>query len=264
VVLDVSEVIDAVKARLVDRGMTFLEDAPIPQTDRQIVLMQAPRVAQMRTVYAFANPVARWLLPLVALLFVAAFVLARHRPRMTVAIGAVVAGNALLIAFVVAVGRQLFTNQLSGTTFGPASTVFYETLSAYLQRGQAVVLWLGLTLMAAGWFASRSRTATTVRGAVRNGLEDAGASLTGGHPVAGAGWVAHNLGWLRAVAVAVAGVVLLWGNQATLQRWWWSLALAVVLLVALQVITGAARGVSAAPAPAAAPTDPVEPPTQRA
>ena len=60
---------------------------------------------------------------------------------------------ALLLALALSVGRQLFSNELSGTTFGPASRAFYETLLAYLQRGQEVVLWLGLVLVVAGWFA---------------------------------------------------------------------------------------------------------------
>ncbi len=69
VVLDVSEVIDQVKARLVDRGLTFVANAPIPDTDRQIVLLQAPELRQLRTIYAFGNPVAKWALPFVALLY---------------------------------------------------------------------------------------------------------------------------------------------------------------------------------------------------
>ena len=58
VVLDVSEVIDQVKQRLVARGLTIVERVPIPDMDRQIVLMDAPQLAQARTIYAFANPVA--------------------------------------------------------------------------------------------------------------------------------------------------------------------------------------------------------------
>ena len=42
VVLDVDQVIDQVKQRLVARGLTIVEKVPIPQTDRQIVLMERP------------------------------------------------------------------------------------------------------------------------------------------------------------------------------------------------------------------------------
>jgi len=98
-VLEVSEVIDRVKERLVERGLTLVENVPIPETDRQIVLADAPQLQQLRTIYAFANPLALWLLPLVGAMYVAAFVLSRRRPRMVVTVGAVVAANALLLAW---------------------------------------------------------------------------------------------------------------------------------------------------------------------
>ena len=44
VVLDVDEVIDQVKERLVARGLTIVESVPIPETDRQIVLLEAPQL----------------------------------------------------------------------------------------------------------------------------------------------------------------------------------------------------------------------------
>ena len=58
VVLDVDEVIKQVQERLVARGLTMVENVPIPETDRQIVLVEAAQVKQVRTIYAFANPVA--------------------------------------------------------------------------------------------------------------------------------------------------------------------------------------------------------------
>ena len=66
VVLDVDEVINQVKERLVARGLTLVQNVPVPETDRQVVLMEAPQVRQLRTIYAFGNPLARWLLPIVA------------------------------------------------------------------------------------------------------------------------------------------------------------------------------------------------------
>ncbi len=156
VVLDLSQVIDAVKQRLVARGLTLVDRIPIPDKDRQVVLMEAPQLNQARTIYAFASPVAAWLIVVVAALYLAAFVLSRHRPRMTVIIGVLLAVNAMLVALVLVVGRQLFVNQLAGTVFGPASAVFYDQLLSYLQRGQQVFLWVGLTLVVVGWFAASS------------------------------------------------------------------------------------------------------------
>jgi hypothetical protein len=239
VVLDVGDVIDVVKQRLVARGLTVVQNVPIPETDKQIVLMDAPQLKQARTIYAFANPLATWLIVFVAALYLAAFLLARRRPRMTVTIGAVLAANALLVALCLSVGRQLFIDQLAGSVFGPASAVFYDTLLAYLQRGAQVLLWLGLILVVAGWFTGSNAAGTAVRSTTSGGLETVGAAMADG-PVGGAGrWVAANARWLR-VAIGVMGaVVLLWGNDLSLSRLLWSLALVVVLLAVVQVLVGA-------------------------
>jgi hypothetical protein len=245
-VLDVDEVINQVRDRLVARGLTIVENAPIPETDRQIVLMDASQLSQLRTIYAFANPVSQWLLPFVAVLYLGAFVLARRRPRMTVAIGAVLAGNALLVAIVLSVGRQLFVNELAGTVFGPASSVFYDTLLAFLERGQKVLLALGLILVVAGWFAGSNKYGSAVRGTVSGGLEATGERLadaqSGGRLVGAGRWVAANARWLRPLMGLLGVVVLLWGNDVSTSRLGWSLALVLVLLAILQVLAGAGRG----------------------
>ena len=245
IVLDVDEVINQVKERLVARGLTLVQNVPIPETDRQIVLMEAPQVQQLRTIYAFGNPLARWLLPVVAVLFLAAFVLARRRPRMAVAIGAVLAANALLVALTLSIGRQLFVDQLAGTVFAVASGIFFDTLLAYLERGQRVLLGLGLLLVAAGWFAGSNRYGTAVRTSVAGGLEGTGARLADG-PVGGAGqWVAANVGWLRGAVGVLGAVVLFWGGNVSSSQLWWSLALVVVLLALVQVLVGAGRAAAA-------------------
>ena len=236
VVLDVSDVIKEVQARLVARGLTIADRVPIPEVDRQIVLVEAPQLKQMRTIYAFSNPLARWLLPVVLLLYLGAFLLARRRPRMGVAIGISFVVNAVIMAFALSVGRQLFVNELSGTVFGQASTVFYNTMLTYLERAQDVLLWLGLILIVAGWFAGSNSTGTAARNTASGGLESVGAAVPEG-PVSGfAGWVAGNARWLRYAIVALGIVVLAWGNQMTTTRVAWSLLLVVVLLV---VVSGA-------------------------
>jgi hypothetical protein len=240
-VLDVDEVIKKVKERLVDRGLTLVENVPIPETDRQIVLMESKELEQLRTIYAFGNPLAIWMLPVVALLYLAAFVLARRRPRMAVLIGAVLAANAVLLALVLSIGRQLFVNYLAGTVFGPASKVFYDTLLAYLERGRVVVLAVGLLLIVAGCFAGANRYGTAVRTTVASGLETVGARMSGDHAGATGRWVAVNQAWLRVLVVLLGVVVLIWGNQITMERFWWSLATVVLGLAIVQVLVGAGK-----------------------
>jgi len=256
VVLDVSDVIAQVQQRLVARGLTVVQNIPIPETDRQIVLLDAPQLDQARTTYAFANPLARWLIVVVVALYLAAFLLARRKPRMTVIIGVVLAANALLVAFCLSVGRQLFIDKLAGSDFGPASAVFYDTLLSYLERGWKVLLWLGLILVVTGWFTGSNRLGIAVRSAVSGGLQTVGAALGDG-PVGGAGrWVAANARWLRVVVGVIGVVVLLWGNDLSPTRLLWSLVLVVVLLAVVEVLIGAGgrNGTSTrAPAGAAEP-----------
>ena len=172
VVLDVAEVIDQVKQRLVARGLTIVQNVPIPDMDKQIVLLDAPQLRQARTIYAFGNPVARWLIVVVVALYLAAVLLARRRPRMTVIVGVALAANALLMALALSVGRQLFIDELADSVFGPASSVFYDTLLAYLERGWKVLLWLGLILVVAGWFTGSNAAGTAARSTVSGGLRD--------------------------------------------------------------------------------------------
>lgn len=241
VVLDVDEVIERVKERLAARGLIIVENVPVPETDRQLVLVDAPQVEQLRTIYAFGNPVARWLLPATLLLFIVAFVLARNRPRMTVAIGSVLVLNATLVALMLAISRQLFVNELSGTDFGPASGVFFDTLLVYLDRGEQVILRLGVILIVAGWFAGSSHYGTAVRRTVTGVLTGVGAQLADSQVARPGRWCASNEGWLRTAVIVLGGVVLLWGNDVSLERLWWSLALMIVLLAGLQALVGAGR-----------------------
>ena len=60
------------------------------------------------------------------------------------------------MALALTIGRQLFV-QLGGTLFSEASRVLFDTLLAYLQRGQQVLLGLGLVLVVAGWFAGLNK-----------------------------------------------------------------------------------------------------------
>lgn len=247
VVLDVGDVIDQVKERLVARGLTFVENAPIPDVDKQIVLLDAPQLRQLRTIYAFSNPVAQWLIVVVAALYLAAFVLSRRRPRMTGIIGVGLLGNALLVGFALSVGRQLFINDLAGTVFGPASSVFYDTLLTYLVRGWHVLAWLGALLVAVGWFAGSNASGTATRLAVRKGLGSGGASLPD-DKFSGVGqWARTNAFWLRYVVGVLGVVILMWGNQVSPTRLFWSTVFVLAVLSVIQVLAGAGTEQNAEP-----------------
>ncbi len=240
VVLDVSSVIEQVKQRLVARGLTMVENLPIPDVDKQIVLMEAPRLKQARTIYAFANPVAQWMIVVVVALYLAALLLARRRARMTVIIGVALIANALLVGLALSIGRQLFINGFAGTEFSAASSVFYDQLLTYLQRGWHVFLGLGLILVLVGWLSGPNPSGTSVRTSLSGSLRRMGASLSEQTAVSATGrFVAPNVKWLRVIVGLLGAVVLMWGNEISVHRLLWSAGLTLVLIAALEVLVGA-------------------------
>ena len=238
IVLDLSEVLTQVKARLVDRGLTVLANVPIPSL-QPVVLMDAPQLVQARTIYAFAAPVAQWGILLVGLLYLGALLLARRRPTMTVAIGVAIAVNAAVLGFLLSVGEQLFVNALTGTIFGPSSRVIFTGVATFLARGWPVLFWLGVILVVAGWFAGRTRSATVSRSAVSHGLQTGGSRIATDAMSPTARWVGAYATALRIAAIVLGVVVLLWGLQPSTSRLIWSTVLVVVLLAAIEVLAGA-------------------------
>ena len=168
VVLDVAEVIDQVKQRLVDRGLTFVENAPIPDS------RPADRAARGTAAQAAAHDL-RLRQPGGE---VGAAVRRRcctccrsswpdARARMTVAVGACRRGQRRVHRDRrCRWGGTLFDNQLAGTPFGPASKVFYETMLAYLQRGQTGRALPGPLPGRRGLVRRSNRYGTAVRGGV--------------------------------------------------------------------------------------------------
>jgi hypothetical protein len=252
IVLDLTEVLTQVKQRLVDRGLTVLQNVPIPGL-APVVLMDAPQLAQARTLYAFGAPLSQWAFPVVVLLYLGALLLARRKPTMTIAIGVAVAVNAAVLGFMLSVGEQLFVNALSGTIFGPASRVIFTGVATFLSQGWPVLLWLGIILIVAGWFAGRSRSGTVSRSAVANGLHAGGDRIASDAIRPSARWVANYAPALRVAVIFLGVVVLLWGLQASVGRLVWSTILVVVLLAAIELLVGSAGEPETAAVPATAP-----------
>ena len=88
VVLDTGTVAEAVKQALVDKGLTGLADKQIPAgADQNIVLLQSQELAQAQLIYKFTIPLARYLLPVLALILVGAVLISGRRARVVFGIG---------------------------------------------------------------------------------------------------------------------------------------------------------------------------------
>lgn len=172
VVLDISTLLTEVQTYLVDQGVSVAGAITIPDTDRTVVLAEAPVLAQVRTIYSITSPVLTFLPALVAALFALSIWLARRRARMIVATGIALLLSGLGIAQAVTAGGEAFVNQLSGTVFAPASSVLWDTLFKYLFQSGVSIALLGAIVIVAGWLAGRTSSARWVRGHLNRGFSD--------------------------------------------------------------------------------------------
>jgi len=241
VVLDISSLIDAVKAGLVDRGFDAAANINVPESDRTIVLLEAPQLAQIRTIYSFTSPIAAGLIWVAVLLFVVAIVLARRRPRMVAWAGGAIAGVGLVLVGALAVGEGIFVNTLAGTPFEKASQTFYDTLLMFLNNAAAVSILLGVIILVVGLVLTQSRWAVELRAAFTNLAERVATTIPSGPITDSGSWVAAHTRWLRVGVAAIFALIVLIGSDLSVARTLWAAVIGLVLLAAIEVWAAAGR-----------------------
>lgn len=241
VVLDISSLIDQVKQGLVDRGFTAAANISVPKADQQIVLLEAPQLAQIRTIYSLTSPIAAGMIWVALLLLVLAAVLARRRPRMVAWIGGGIAVGGVALVIGLGIGESVFVNTLDGTPFETASQVFYDTLLRFLYNGAVVLILLGIIILAVGLYLCQAGWAVSLRTSV-NGLADRVAETVPDGPLTSSGeWVARHARWLRVGVAVLFAIIVVAGNDLSMSRTLWAAAIALLLLMVIQVWAAAGR-----------------------
>ena len=237
VILDTSAALTAIQSYLVDSGITAAANITIPDSDRQVVLATSPGLAQIRTVYSLTSPILQWLPLIVAIMFGAAVLLARRRARTVVATGIVLAVSGVVMLVGLGAGETVFVNQLSGTPWGPAASVFWSTLLDYLIAGTQAIVALGIVLIVVGWFGGRTRLAVKARGAVTAGLADLRGRLFDGGP---GPLPTSALGYTCWGIYALGMLILLVSDLMSVSSVLWVTALVAGLITLAQVLGGGA------------------------
>jgi hypothetical protein len=238
VVLDLSPLLSAVQQNLVDRGVSVAANITIPEMDRQIVLFSSPALAQLRTIYGLTSPILAWFPLLLAALFALAIWLARHKGRMVLATGI----SLVVMTGVTKVGldsaQTIFTDQLAGTIFAPASQAFWDTFFKYLILGIQSMIVLGLSIAVAGWLGSRVRAATKVRRWLADGLEQLGAEI----PSSGiARSMAARADLWRTLAGAIGIILLVAGDVLSVWHVIWTVLATAGLFAGIQLLIGSTK-----------------------
>ena len=241
VVLDISSLIDQVKQGLVDRGFSAAANISIPASESQIVLLEAPQLAQIRTIYSLTSTVAALLLWVSVLLLVLAVVLARRRPRMVAWVGGGVAVVGALLLIGIGIGQDIFVNTLEGTPFEKASQVFYDTLLNFLINGSVAAVLLGVIVLAVGLYLCNARWAVELRTSVNNLADDVARSIPTGPITSSGAWVAQNARWLRAAVAVLFVIIVVIGQDLSAARTFWATLISLILLGLIQVWAASGR-----------------------
>ena len=241
VVLDISAVIDEVKAGLVEKGFGAAANINIPVQDQYIVLLEAPQLAQIRTIYSFTSPIASWLIWAVVLLFVVAILVSRRRPRMVAWTGGAVAVIGIVLTVGLNIARNSFVNALEGTPFEKATDVFWATLLRFLYDAAASTIALGIILLVIGLYLCEARWARELRASV-NAVADKVAGTIPQGPITNSGaWIEKNARYVRGGIFVLFAIIVLVGNNLDLSRTVWAALISLILLAIVQVWAAAGR-----------------------
>lgn len=261
VVLDTEPLAKEVQAALVQRGLTALEGKPLPAAaDQRIVLLSSKELAQARTIYAFTVPLARYLIPVLAVLVLVAVAVSTRRARIVMGIGIGVAIGMAALGFGLGFAKTVLASAAPTTAAQSLLDVFWVTLTRYLTT--AVWAWLaaGVVVAVLGWFGGRSGPATAVRSAVSSSLRNAGAKVGAGSS-SGVGDFLESHWRAVFIAIGVVGTASLFaftpvtvGVVLSVSAVCLVLAALVTFLRGLGGAPAAAAGSSDAPATGAAPT----------
>ncbi|MEU5766426.1 hypothetical protein [Streptomyces asoensis] len=179
VTLDLAPVVDQVKQRLVDSGMTVAGKIPEIHTDFTVV--ESQDIGKLKTYFRVLQLVGFWL-PVISVLLVAAGVLvSAHRRRVLIVAALCFAFATLLLGVALTVFRVVYLDALPAGVSQPAAGSLYDTLTRFLRTSVRSVVALGVVIALAAWLTGPGRHAALVRrlwhsgiGAVRATADHAG------------------------------------------------------------------------------------------
>jgi LPXTG-motif cell wall-anchored protein len=236
VTLDLGVVVNAVKQRLVDGGLTIA--SKVPAVGATIEIANAKGLVKARKAVRGLNTVANWL-PWLGLVLVAGGIVAARRRRraglraaLGLAAGMVVIGIALLI------GRNIYLDEIPTSKLPRDTAEFiYDTLVRFLRLGIRIILVLALLIALIVWLFGPSRPAVGFRRAVGQAPKWVGQKLA---DTAVAPAIVQYATPIRVGVVGVALVLVVLWDQITLGRVLILAIVVAVLLVLIQAVIAAA------------------------
>ena len=243
--LDLSALVDKVKAQLVAAGLSVA--SKVPSVGATIEIAQLQGLDKARKVTRGLNTIANWL-PWIGLVLVAGGIAtARKRRRalvstaLGVGVGMIVIGVGLLIA------RNIFLNAVP-TDQLPRSTAqfLFDTIVRFLRLGIRLVLLVALLVALGAWVSGPSRAAVATRRVVSSIPQTLGRKVRTG-PVGP--FVARYAMALRIGVIALGFLILVLLDNVSVATVITLAVIVLVLLLLIELLRASARqAVPASPA----------------
>lgn len=261
--IQIGPIIDAVKTQLVAQGLTIAEN--IPSIDRTIQVAQSDALVQARTGYELLNTLG-FVLPLVALAFLAAGVLtARRRARTLIFAGGFLALMMAVLAGGLGVARILFVNAVSPTYIPvDAAQAFFDAVTPYLFSTALSVGLVGFGVAVVAYLSGpftggrNLRRGTIHMAALARESAERGGVTTGRF----GSWLYGARHVIRVAVVVVASAVIVFVRPLTPAVIGWTVIISVAVILLLELlmrpqeekaeVTAAGEEAEAEPAPAQA------------
>ncbi|MEU6671974.1 hypothetical protein [Streptomyces sp. NPDC046727] len=168
VTLDIGPVLDRVKQRLVDSGMTVAARIPAVHTD--FTLVRSDQVGKVKTYVRLLQLAGNWL-PVLAVLLVTAGVLLSVRRRRALVAGALgIAVATALLGIALRVFRAIYLDRLPADVSPAAAGAVYDALTHFLRTTVRMVVALGVIVALGAWLTGPGRYAGLVRGLWTSGI----------------------------------------------------------------------------------------------
>ncbi|MEV7375467.1 hypothetical protein AB0O51_31820 [Streptomyces sp. NPDC090301] len=233
VTVDLAPVIERVKERLVDSGLTVAGKIPEIHTDFTVV--KSEDIGKVKTGFRLLQVMGLWLPVLAVLLVVAGVLLSTHRRRTVIASAIGVAVAALVLGIALTVFRTVYLNALPDTVSQPAAGSVYDALIHFLRTTVRMVVTLGLVVALAAWLTGPSRPAVVVRRMWNSGIDAtrAAADRAGLRTGPVGPFVRRYRTWITWILVVLAVLVyVLWDHPTG----WVVVGLALALLFVFAVV----------------------------
>ena len=235
--IQLAPIIDAAKDALVDQGVGFA--ASIPTVDRTITVAQVDSLASVQLAYELVVAAGLWL-PWVAILLLAAGVVAARRRSVALITAALCLGLVMLIVLAgIAVGRVFFDTALRSNGIpADAGGAMYELVGGAMRDTAVAVLVLALVTAAVGWFAGPFDVPRRLRAVVHGGASSVrGALERRGLSTGRVGtWLHSRRSLLRGVIIVAGAAVVLLVRPLSPALVLWTLALALLVVLVLEVV----------------------------